>query len=94
MLYNHKTEYPFWLRDSITQTKILKAGMASMDFSCELYGPALNLAGELLAYLAVHTANLDADTKWMILKTIHELQAEVEFYQNIIKESFLDDSNS
>ena len=94
MLYNPKTEYPFWLRDSMTQTKILKASMASMDFICELYRPALNLAGELLDYLDVHTENLDVDTKWMILDTILELQDEVKFYQNIIKESFLDDSNS
>ena len=94
MLYNPKTDYPFWLRDNITQTKILKAGMASMDFICELYRPALNWADELLKYLDVHTANLDVDTKWIIIKTIHELQAEVKFYQNIIKESFLDDSNS
>ena len=94
MLYNPKTEYPFWLRDYATQAKILKAGMASMDFICELYIPALNLAGELLDYLDAHTANLDVDTKWIIIKTIHELQAEVKFYQNIIKESFIDDSNS
>ena len=94
MLYNPKTDYPFWLRDNITQTKILKTGMASMDFICELYRPALKLAGELLDYLDVHTANLDVDTKWIIIKTIRELQAEVAFYQNIIKESFLDDSNS
>ena len=94
MLYNPKTEYPFWLRDSITQTKILKAGMASMDFICELYRPTLNLVDELLDYLEVHTANLDVDTKWTIIDTIRELQAEVAFYQNIIKESFLDDSNS
>ena len=94
MLYNPKTEYLFWLRDYATQTKILKAGMASMDFICELYRPALNLAGELLDYLDAHTANLDVDTKWIIIKTIRELQAEVKFYQNIIKESFLDDSNS
>ena len=94
MLYNPKTEYPFWLRDYATQAKILKAGMASMDFICELYRPVLNLAGELLDYLDAHTANLDVDTKWIIIKTIRELQAEVAFYQNIIKESFLDDSNS
>ena len=94
MLYNPKTEYLFWLRDYATQAKILKAGMASMDFICDLYRPALNLAGELLDYLDVHTANLDVDTKWTIIKTIRELQAEVKFYQNIIKESFLDDSNS
>lgn len=94
MLYNPKTEYPFWLRDYATQEKILKAGMASMDFICELYRPALNLADELLDYLDVHTENLDVDTKWIIIKTIRELQAEVTFYQNIIKESFLDDSNS
>ena len=94
MLYNQKTDYPFWLRDYATQAKILKAGMASMDFICELYRPTLNLAGELLDYLDIHTANLDADTKWIILDTIRELQAEVAFYQNIIKESFLDDSNS
>ena len=94
MSYNPKTEYPFWLRDNITQTKILKAGMASMDFICELYRPALNLAGELLDYLDVHTENLDVDTKWIIIDTIRKLQAEVKVYQNIIKESFLDDSNS
>ena len=94
MLYNQKTDYPFWLQDNIIQIKILKAGMASMDFICELYRPTLNLAGELLDYLDAHTANLDVDTKWIIIKTIRELQAEVKFYQNIIKESFLDDSNS
>lgn len=94
MLYNPKTNYPFWLRDYATQAKILKASIASMDFICELYRPALNLTGELLDYLDVHTANLDVDTKWIIIKTIRELQAEVTFYQNIIKESFLDDSNS
>ena len=94
MLYNPKIDYPFWWRDYITQTKILKAGMASMDFICELYRPALNLAGELLNYLDSNQIELDQDTKWTILKTIRELQAEVAFYQNIIKESFLDDSNS
>ena len=94
MLYNPKTEYPFWLRDSITQTKILKAGMASMDFICELYRPTLNLIDEMLAYLDSYQIELDQETKWTILDTIRELQAEVAFYQNIIKESFLDDSNS
>ena len=94
MLYNPKTDYPFWLRDYATQTKILKASIASMDFIRELYRPALNLVDELLDYLDVHTVNLDVDTKWIIIKTIRELQAEVAFYQNIIKESFLDDSNS
>ena len=94
MLYNPKTDYPFWLRDNITQTKILKAGMASMDFICELYRPALNLAGELLACLDSDQIEIDQETKWTILNTIRELQAEVKFYQNIIKESFLDDSNS
>ena len=94
MLYNPKTDYSFWLRDYATQTKILKAGMASMDFICELYRPALNLAGELLNYLDSNQIELDQETKWMILDTIRELQAEVKFYQNIIKESFLDDSNS
>lgn len=94
MLYNPKIDYPFWLRDYATQAKILKTGMASIEFICELYRPALNLAGELLDYLDAHTANLDVDTKWTILYTIRELQAEVKFYQNIIKESFLDDSNS
>lgn len=94
MLYNPKTDYPFWLRDNITQTKILKAGMASMDFICNIYRPALNLVGEMLAYLDSNRTNLDTDTEWTILKTIRELQTEVKFYQNIIKESFLDDSNS
>ena len=94
MLYSPKTDYPFWLRDYAIQAKILKASMASMDFICELYRPTLKLAGELLDYLDIHTANLDADTKWIILDTIRELQVEVKFYQNIIKESFLDDSNS
>lgn len=94
MLYNPKTDYPFWLRDNITQTKILKAGMASIDFICELYRPTLNLVDELLAYLNSDQIELDQETKWMILDTILELQDEVKFYQNIIKESFLDDSNS
>ena len=94
MLYNPKTEYQFWLRDYAIQAKILKASMASMDFICELYRPTLNLVDELLAYLDSDQIELDQDTKWMILDTIRELQAEVKFYQNIIKESFLDDSNS
>ena len=94
MLYNPKTEYPFWLRDNITQAKILKAGMASMDFICELYELTLNLVDEMLAYLDSDQIELDQETKWMILDMICELQAEVKFYQNIIKESFLDDSNS
>ena len=94
MLYNPKTDYPFWLRDNITQTKILKAGLASMDFICELYRPTLNLSGELLKYLDSDQIELDQETKWTIINTIRELQAEVAFYQNIIKESFLDDSNS
>ena len=94
MLYNPKTDYPFWLRDNITQTKILKASIASMDFICELYRPTLNLVDELLKCLDSDQIELDQETKWMILKTIRELQAEVKFYQNIIKESFLDDSNS
>ena len=94
MLYNSKTEYPFWLQNNITQTKILEAGVASMDFICELYRPALNLAGELLKYLDSDQIELDQETKWTILYTIRELQAEVKFYQNIIKEYFLDDSNS
>ena len=93
MLYNPKTEYPFWLRDYATQAKILKSAMASMDFVCELYRPALNLAGELLNYLDSDQIELGQETKWMIINTIRELQAEVAFYQNIIKESFLDDSN-
>lgn len=94
MLYNPKTDYPFWLRDRITQTKILKASTASMEFIFELYRPTLNLAGELLEYLDSDQIELGQETKWIILKTIRELQAEVKFYQNIIKESFLDDSNS
>ena len=94
MLYKPKTDYRFWLRDYATQKKILKAGMASMDFICELYRPALNLVDELLKYLDSDQIELDQETKWMILDTIRELQAEVTFYQNIIKESFLDDSNS
>lgn len=94
MLYNPKTYYPFWLRDYATQTKILKASIASMDFIRELYRPTLNLIDELLAYLNSDQIELDQETKWMILDTIRELQAEVAFYQNIIKESFLDDSNS
>ena len=92
MLYNPKTNYTFWLQDYATQTKILKANIASMDFICNIYRPALHLANELLAYLDSNPTNLDTDTKWTIIKTIHELQAEVTFYQNIIKESFLDDS--
>lgn len=94
MLYNPKTDYPFWLRDYATQAKILKASIASMDFIRELYRPALNLVDELLTYLDSDQIEMDQEIKWTILKTIHELQAEVAFYQNIIKESFLDDSNS
>ena len=94
MLYNHKTEYPFWLRDYATQAKILKASIASMDFICNIYRPALHLVDELLAFLDSDQIEMDQEIKWTILKTIHELQAEVAFYQNIIKESFLDDSNS
>lgn len=93
MLYNPKTNYPFWLRDNMTQTKILKASIASIDFICELYRPTLNLVDELLTCLDSDQIELDQETKWMILDTIRELQAEVKFYQNIIKESFLDDSN-
>lgn len=91
MLYNSKTDYPFWLRDYATQAKILKASIASMDFIRELYRPALNLVDELLAYLDSDQIEMDQEIKWTILKTIHELHAEVAFYQNIIKESFLDD---
>ena len=94
MLYNPKTNYLFWLQDCETQIKILKASMASMDFICNIYRPALRLVDELLAYLDSDQIELDQETKWMILDTIRELQAEVAFYQNIIKESFLDDSNS
>lgn len=94
MLYNPKIDYPFWLRDYATQAKILKASIASMDFICNIYRPALHIVDELLAYLDSNQIELDQETKWMILDTIHELQAEVAFYQNIIKESFLDDSNS
>lgn len=93
MLYNPKTDYPFWLRDYATQTKILKASIASMDFIRELYRPTLNLVDELLTCLDSDQIEMDQEIKWTILKTIHELQAEVAFYQNIIKESFLDDSN-
>ena len=94
MLYNPKTDYPFWLRDYATQAKILKASIASMDFIRELYRPALNLVDELLKFLDSDQIEMDQEIKWIIIKTIHELQAEVAFYQNIIKESFLDDSNS
>lgn len=94
MLYNPKTDYPFWLRDYATQAKILKASIASMDFIRELYRPALNLVDELLICLDSDQIEMDQDIKWTILKIIHELQAEVAFYQNIVKESFLDDSNS
>ena len=95
MLYNQKTDYQFWLRDNITQTKILKAGMASMDFICELYRPTLNLVDEMLAYLDSDQIELDQETKWTIIDTIRELQNEITFYQNILKESFsVYDSNS
>ena len=94
MLYNPKTDYLFWLRDHATQTKILKASIASMDFIRELYRPALNLVDELLTRLDSDQIEMDQEIEWTILKTIRELQAEVTFYQNIIKESFLDDSNS
>ena len=94
MLYNPKTNYPFWLRDYATQAKILKASIASMDFICNIYRPALHLVDELLTCLDSDQIEMDQEIKWTILKTINELQAEVAFYQNIIKESFLDDSNS
>ena len=94
MLYNPKTDYLFWLQNYETQIKILKSSIASMDFICDTYRPALRLSRELLDYLDTHKTNLDTDTEWIIIKTIRELQAEVAFYQNIIKESFLDDSNS
>ena len=95
MLYNPKTDYPFWLRDYMIQTKILKAGIASMDFICELYRPTLNLVDELLAYLDSDQSELDQETKWTIIDTIRELQNEITFYQNILKESFsVYDSNS
>ena len=94
MLYNPKPDYPFWLRDYATRAKILKASIASMDFICNIYQPALHLADELLAYLDSDQIEMDQEIKWTILDTIRELQAEVKFYQNIIKESFLDDSNS
>lgn len=88
MLYNPKTDYPFWLLDYATQIKILESSIASMNFICDIYRPALHLAGELLAYLDSDQIELDHDTKWIILNTIHELQDEVTFYQNILKESF------
>ena len=88
MLYNPKTDYPFWLLDYATQIKILESSIASMNFICDIYRPALRLSRELLDYLDTHKTNLDTDTKWIILNTIHELQAEVTFYQNILKESF------
>lgn len=94
MLYNPKTDYPFWLRDYETKIRILESSIASMDFICDIYRPELRLSRELLDYLDANTANFDMDTKWTILKIINELQAEVTFYQNIMKESFLDDSNS
>ena len=94
MLYNPKTDYLFWLQDYETRIKILKSSIASMDFIRDTYKPALRLSRELLDYLDTHKTNLDTDTKWTIIKTIRELLAEVAFYQNIIKESFLDDSNS
>lgn len=95
MLYNPKTEYPFWLRDYATQIRILKSGVASMNFIRDTYCPALRMGKELLDYFDANETNLDTDTKWTILKTIHEIQDEVTFYQNILKESFSAyDSNS
>ena len=94
MLYNPKTDYQFWMQNYATQIRILESSSASMNFICDTYRPALYLSKELLDYLDAHETNLDVETKWTILKTIHELQAEVKFYQNITKESFLDDSNS
>lgn len=94
MLYNTKTDYPFWLRDCVTQTKILKAQIASMDFICEIYRPALRAAGELLTYLDFNEMELNQDTRWVILTTIHKLHREVDFYQNILKQSFLMEENT
>lgn len=94
MSYNPKTDLQFWLRDYSTKIRILESSVASMDFICDIHRPELRLSRELLDYLDANTANFDMDTKWTILKIIRELQAEVAFYQNIIKESFLDDSNS
>lgn len=93
MLYNPKTDFPFWLQDCVTQKKILEASIASMDFLCEIYRPALHAAGELLTYLDSNEMELDLDTRCMILTAIHELHDEVDFYQNIMKESFPYDSD-
>lgn len=94
MLYNSKTDYPFWLRDCVTQAKILKASIASMDFICEIYRPALLSAGELLTYLNLSEIEMNQDTRWVILTTIHELHREVDFYQNILKQSFPMEENT
>lgn len=95
MLYNPKTEYPFWLQDYATQIRILESSIASMNFICDTYRPASHLSRELLTFLDSNEANLDTDAKWIILTAIHELQDEVTFYQNILKESFSAyDSNS
>lgn len=95
MLYNPKTDLSFWLRDYAAQTKILKASISSMDFLRETYRPALRAAGELLTYLDFNEMELDLDTRCMILDIIRELQDEVTFYQNILKEGFSAyDSNS
>lgn len=89
-----KTEYPFWLRDCVTQAKILKSKVASMVFIWEIYRPALHAAGELLTYLEVNEMELNQDTRCMILTTIHELHREVDFCQNIMKESFPMEENT
>lgn len=95
MLYNPKTKYPFWQQDYATQIRILESSIASMDFIRDTYRPALRLSRELLEYLDSNETKLDTDTEWAIIKTIHELQNEVAFYQNILKESFsVYDSNS
>ena len=93
MLYNPKTEFSFWRRNYVTQMKILKANVATMKFIGETYKPIFYVSNELITYWDLNKMKLDRDISYMILSTVRELQNEVDFYQNILKESCVYDSN-
>lgn len=86
MLYNPKTDFPFWLRDCHTELKILEARKKSLEFICETYRPILQIAGELLTYYNFNELEMNDGTRQNILDTIHELHEEVEFYQSVTRD--------